>query len=59
MKASELISKIEGGALKAYAHIYSDLADQTERYTGVLREFINLYGDREAYLFSVPGHIIH
>ena len=55
MKASELITKIEGGALAAYANIYSDLADQTARYTGVLREFISLYGDREACLFSVPG----
>lgn len=55
MKASELIAKIEAGALAAYAHIYADLADQTERYTGVLREFIARYGDREAYLFSVPG----
>ena len=55
MKASELITKIEGGALAAYAHIYTDLADQKERYTGALRAFIELYGDREAYLFSVPG----
>ena len=55
MKASELITKIEGGALAAYAHIYADLADQKERYTGALRAFIELYGDREAYLFSVPG----
>ena len=55
MKASELIMKIEGGALAAYANIYTDLADQTERYVGVLREFIALYGDREACLFSVPG----
>ncbi|MBE6656444.1 MAG: galactokinase [Ruminococcaceae bacterium] len=55
MKASELIAKIEGGALAAYAHIYADLADQAARYTGMLREFISLYGDREAYLFSVPG----
>ena len=55
MKASELIQKIEGGALAAYASIYRDLDDQRERYMGVLREFIALYGDREAYLFSVPG----
>ena len=55
MKASELIMKIEGGALAAYANIYTDLADQTERYVGVLRELIALYGDREACLFSVPG----
>ena len=55
MKASELIQKIEGGALAAYAHIYTDLDDQKERYVGVIREFIALYGDREACLFSVPG----
>ena len=55
MKASDLISKIEGGALAAYANIYADLADQKERYLSVIREFIALYGDREAFLFSVPG----
>ncbi len=55
MKASELILKIEGGALAAYAHIYGDLADQKARYVGAIREFIALYGDREAFLFSVPG----
>ena len=55
MKASELITKIEGGALAAYANIYADLADQKERYIGVIREFIAIYGDREAHLFSVPG----
>lgn len=55
MKASELILKIEGGALSAYTHIYADLADQKERYISVIREFIALYGDREARLFSVPG----
>ena len=55
MKASELIQKIEGGALSAYTHIYADLDDQKERYIGVIREFIAIYGDREARLFSVPG----
>ena len=55
MKASELIQKIEAGALSAYASIYADLDDQKERYIGVIREFIAIYGDREARLFSVPG----
>ena len=55
MKASELITKIEGGALAAYAHIYTDLDDQRARYVSAIRAFIELYGDREAYLFSVPG----
>ena len=55
MKASELIQKIEGGALDAYTHVYSDVAKETARYLSALREFIALYGDREARLFSVPG----
>ncbi len=55
MKASQLITAIEGGALSAYTHIYADIPLQTERYLSALREFITLYGDREARLFSVPG----
>lgn len=56
MKASELLKKVEGGALSAYSHIYGDIADQTARYAAAVRSFIELYGDdREAYLFSVPG----
>ena len=57
MKASELILKIEQGALAALSHIYTDLADQTERYKSALHAFIAIYGDREARLFSVPGRI--
>ncbi len=56
MKASELLAKVESGALSAYAHIYGDVADQTARYAAAIRSFIDLYGDdREAFLFSVPG----
>ena len=55
MKASELILKIEAGALSTYTHIYADIEDQKARYIFAIREFIALYGDREAYLFSVPG----
>ncbi|MBO5646595.1 MAG: galactokinase, partial [Clostridia bacterium] len=56
MKASELLQRIEAGALSAYGHLYSDVADQTARYASAVRSFIELYGDdREAYLFSVPG----
>ena len=56
MKASELLKKVECGGLSAYAGIYGDIADQTERYAAAIRSFIELYGDdREAYLFSVPG----
>ncbi|MBQ9735199.1 MAG: galactokinase [Clostridia bacterium] len=55
MKATELIQKIQSGALDAYAHIYPDLADQKSRYVAAIESFIELYGDREAFLFSVPG----
>ena len=55
MKASELILKIEAGALSAYTHIYADIEDQRARYISAIREFIALYGDKEACLFSVPG----
>ena len=56
MKASELILKIQNGALGAYTHFYADLEDQKARYIGALENFIALYGDeRETYLFSVPG----
>jgi len=56
MKASQLIEKIQSGALSAYTHLYQDLEDQKARYIGALQSFIALYGDeRDAYLFSVPG----
>ncbi len=56
MKASELLKRVESGALSAYGHLYGDIADQTARYAAAIRSFIELYGDdREAYLFSVPG----
>ena len=56
MKASELLKKVESGALSAYASLYRDIADQTSRYAAAIRDFIALYGnEREAFLFSVPG----
>ncbi len=55
MKASELIRKIENGALASYGHIYADQGAQKARYLSLVRDFIELYGDREASLFSVPG----
>ena len=55
MKASELMAAVADGALSAYRHLYSDIPWQTQRYLAALREFIALYGDREARIFSVPG----
>jgi len=56
MKAKELIEKIKGGALGAYAHLYSDIQDQSARYIAAIESFTAIYGDeRDVYLFSVPG----
>ncbi len=56
MKASELKSKIQNGALNAYAHIYADPALQAKRYIAAIDAFCELYGkDRDIRLFSVPG----
>ena len=56
MKASELLYRVEGGALFAHCRLYGDVSEQTARYAAAIRSFIALYGeDREAYLFSVPG----
>ncbi len=56
MKAKELVEKIKGGALGAYAHLYSDIQDQSARYIAAIESFTAIYGDeRDVYLFSVPG----
>ena len=55
MKASELKVKIQEGALTKYTKIYSDEARQRQRFVDMLDGFIELYGDSEAILLSVPG----
>ena len=55
MKASELKIKIAEGALGKYSTLYSDIEGQRERYLGALDRFIELYGDLDAELLSVPG----
>ena len=55
MKASELKKKIQEGALTLYPELYSDEKRQRERFVGMLDGFIELYGDTEAILLSVPG----
>ena len=56
MEANELIARLKNGALRAYASIYTDVAEQTERYINAISEFTKLYGEeRDIYLFSVPG----
>ena len=55
MKASELKSKIQGGALKEYARLYANTDAQKERFSRIIDSFTSLYGDKEACLLSVPG----
>lgn len=58
MKATQLIHSIQlGNYDKRFSQLYSPsaLERQRNRYIGVLKEFISLYGDREVTLFSVPG----
>ena len=55
MNAEQLLERIEGGALGAYAHLYGDIAGQTVRYAAAVREFVSLYGDGKISLYSVPG----
>ena len=55
MKASQIRSKINGGALADYAHLYSDTEMQRDRFLSLIDSFISLFGDNEAKLLSVPG----
>ncbi len=59
MKPSETIAYIAAGGLDAtLAALYGQQALQSarKRYTGIIEEFIQLYGDtRELSLFSAPG----
>ena len=55
MKASELKIKINDGALSEYAHLYSNVSAQKDRFLRITDSFISLYGDNEAILLSVPG----
>ena len=55
MKASELKTKTEQGALAVYSGIYADLDRQRERFSNMIGGFISLFGDKDAVLLSVPG----
>ncbi|MBQ8545586.1 MAG: galactokinase [Clostridia bacterium] len=58
MKTTELINFIEQNkADSELARIYGEenLAMQRERYLGAVREFLEIYGEREVSIFSVPG----
>ena len=55
MKASEIKAKIKEGALNEYAHLYANTDAQAERFVRITDGFIELYGDKDAVLLSVPG----
>ncbi len=58
MKTTELISFIENKKADCeLARIYGDenLEVQRERYISAVREFLEIYGEREVSVFSVPG----
>ena len=56
MKASELKKLLSEGALSKYAHLYSDVAEETERFIEAIDAFSEKYGaERDIHIFSVPG----
>ena len=55
MKASELKKLLSEGALSKYAHLYSDVAEETERFIEAIDAFSEKYGaERDIHIFSVP-----
>ena len=58
MKATELITKAKNGELdKVFTHFYGAgrVENQRMRYADAASEFVNIYGDKEISVFSVPG----
>lgn len=55
MKASEIKTKICGGALKKYSELYRDPDKQKTRFLSLIDTFVSLYGDSDIALLSVPG----
>lgn len=55
MKTSDIRSALRAGALDRYSDIYSDVKAESERIDRLLVRFAECYGDREAFVFSVPG----
>ena len=55
MKISEIKNALKGGALDKYSNIYSNVSDEAKRIDCLLDRFAECYGDRDAFVFSVPG----
>ncbi len=58
-KVSSLIEKINGGNNPLFKELYGTetnvLKEQSERYTGLLKDFEKVYGEKNVQLFSSPG----
>ena len=58
MKTTELLKFVKTGGIDAkIADIYGEnnVEIQRGRYTEAIGEFLEIYGERDAFLFSVPG----
>ena len=56
MKAYELKRALAEGALEKYSALYSDVAQESERFCAAIDSFVKKYGDgRDIFIFSVPG----
>ena len=58
MITSELLKYVKNGGLnEKLADIYGEenVESQVERYTSAISEFLEIYGERETSIFSVPG----
>ena len=58
MITSELLKYVKNGGLnEKLADIYGEenVESQIERYTNAISEFLEIYGERETSIFSVPG----
>ncbi len=56
MKAEQLKAELRAGALKKYAHLYSDVSGETERFIAAIDAFVARFGaERDIAVFSVSG----
>lgn len=56
MKTTEIKSIISKKKLDSvFSELYSNIAQQRERYVGALEKFEKLYGEKEVEIYSAPG----
>ena len=55
MKINEIKDALHSGALERYVDIYADINAQSVRIDYLLNRFTDCYGERDVFVFSVPG----